>query len=333
VHHILGGRQRWVRFSGVATEWDFVEAPSQLLEEWAWDAGILRSFATNADGQPIPTELVARMRAAKEFGKGYFARTQMFYAAASYRLHLDRPADLTAAVQELQARYDLFGSLPGTHFEDSFGHLEAYTSAYYTYMWSLVIAKDMFSAFRPDDLFDAAVAHRYRDEILARGGSEDAAALVADFLGRPYSFDAFGAWLDTPIKAPRSRGPSEHRSVGGEQQEAFERHDGQRRRPLPAGHLAAVADRRDDEQADLQDRDPAKRDRHQLGELQALGVHGEEQDERRRAAHEEDHAARAAVGFGPVAREQRPEQVQAGQDQHRGEREQRPGDRVEAALR
>lgn len=203
VHHVLGGRQRWVRFSGVATEWDFVEAPSQLLEEWAWDAEILRSFATDTDGQPIPTELVARMRAAKEFGKGYFARTQMFYAAASYRLHLDRPADLTAAVAELQARYDLFGGLPGTHFEDSFGHLEAYTSAYYTYMWSLVIAKDMFSAFRPDDLFDAGVAHRYRDQILARGGSEDAAVLVADFLGRPYSFDAFGAWLDTPIEAPR----------------------------------------------------------------------------------------------------------------------------------
>jgi thimet oligopeptidase len=202
VHHILGGRQRWVRFSGVATEWDFVEAPSQLLEEWAWDAEILRSFATDADGQPIPTELVARMRAAKEFGKGYLARTQMFYAAVSYRLHLDRPADLTRAVEDLQARYDLFATLPGTHFQDSFGHLEAYTSAYYTYMWSLVIAKDMFSAFRADDLFDEAVAHRYRDEILARGGSADAAALVETFLGRPYSFDAFGAWLDRPITAP-----------------------------------------------------------------------------------------------------------------------------------
>ncbi|MDT4997425.1 MAG: thimet oligopeptidase [Pseudonocardiales bacterium] len=203
VHHILGGRQRWVRFSGVATEWDFVEAPSQLLEEWAWDAGILRSFATDGDGQPIPTELVGRMRAAKEFGKGYLARTQMFYAAVSYQLHLDRPADLTAAVEKLQARYDLFGTLPGTHFQDSFGHLEAYTSAYYTYMWSLVIAKDMFSAFHPDDLFDAGVAHRYRDEILAPGGSEDAAALVANFLGRQYSFDAFGAWLDRPVNAPR----------------------------------------------------------------------------------------------------------------------------------
>jgi thimet oligopeptidase len=195
VHHVLGGQQRWVRFSGVATEWDFVEAPSQMLEEWAWDAEILRSFALDEDGQPIPAELVERMRAAKEFGKGYFARTQMFYAALSYRLHLDRPADITATLRELQARYDLFDYLEGTHFHASFGHLEGYTSAYYTYMWSLVIAKDLFSAFDPHDMFDPVVAGRYRDEILAPGGSADAADLVASFLGRPYSFEAFGRWL------------------------------------------------------------------------------------------------------------------------------------------
>ncbi|MFN2518912.1 MAG: M3 family metallopeptidase, partial [Jatrophihabitantaceae bacterium] len=195
VHHVLGGAQRWVRFSGVATEWDFVEAPSQMLEEWAWDAQVLRSFAHDGDGNPIPTELVDRMRAAKEFGKGYLARTQMFYAALSYRLHLGLPEDLTAAARELQARYDLFDYIDGTHFYASFGHLEGYTSAYYTYMWSLVIAKDMFSAFHPSDLLERTVAHRYRDEILARGGSADAADLVAKFLGRPYSFDAFGQWL------------------------------------------------------------------------------------------------------------------------------------------
>ena len=192
---MLGGGQRWARFSGVATEWDFVEAPSQMLEEWAWDAHVLGSFAHDADGHAIPAELVERMRAAKEFGKGYAARTQMFYAALSYELHLHRPADITATLRELQATYDLFDYIEGTHFQASFGHLEGYTSAYYTYMWSLVIAKDMFSAFDSGDLFDETVAHRYRDEVLARGGSADAAELVAKFLGRPYSFDAFGQWL------------------------------------------------------------------------------------------------------------------------------------------
>jgi thimet oligopeptidase len=200
VHHILAGGQQWARFSGVATEWDFVEAPSQMLEEWAWDPQILASFGLDEDGNPIHAELVERMRAAKDFGKGYFVRTQMFYAALSYQLHLNRPDDITALVRELQAKYDLFDYIDGTHFHASFGHLEGYTSAYYTYMWSLVIAKDMFSAFDPKDLFDPAVAHRYRDEVLARGGNADAAELVTNFLGRPYSFEAFGHWVaEAPV--------------------------------------------------------------------------------------------------------------------------------------
>ncbi|MEI5673487.1 MULTISPECIES: M3 family metallopeptidase [unclassified Nocardioides] len=195
VHHVLGGRGEWARFSGVATEWDFVEAPSQMLEEWAWDADILATFATDASGTPIPADLVARMRAADDYGKGIYARVQMFYASMSYWFHTSRPDDLTAAMRELQARYSPFPYVEGTHMFASFGHLGGYSSAYYTYMWSLVIAKDLFSAFDPDNLFDPEVAGRYRDRVLAPGGAQDAADLVADFLGRPYSFDAFAAWL------------------------------------------------------------------------------------------------------------------------------------------
>jgi thimet oligopeptidase len=204
VHHILGGDQRWARFSGVATEWDFVEAPSQMLEEWAWNAEVLQTFAVDPDGAPIPAELVAGMRAAKEFGKGIFVRTQIFYTALSYLLHRDLPADHTAAVVQAQRRYDLVDHLDGTHFQAAFGHLSGYTSAYYTYLWSLVIAKDLFSAFDPSDLFAPSAAHRYRDRVLAPGGSKDAAELVTDFLGRPFSFDAFAAWLDREPLAARS---------------------------------------------------------------------------------------------------------------------------------
>lgn len=195
VHHVLGGSGEWTRFAGVATEWDFVEAPSQMLEEWAWDADVLRTFAVSEAGEPIPVDLVARMRAADEFGKGYHVRTQMFYAAMSYWFHTSRPADLTAAMRELQERYSPFPYIEDTHMFASFGHLSGYSSGYYTYQWSLVIAKDLFSAFDPDDLFDATVARRYRDRVLVPGGSRDAADLVADFLGRPYTFDAYAAWL------------------------------------------------------------------------------------------------------------------------------------------
>ncbi|NPC97219.1 M3 family metallopeptidase [Nocardioides sp. zg-DK7169] len=198
VHHVLGGHQRWVAFSGVATEWDFVEAPSQMLEEWAWDPAVLASFATNAAGEPIPADLVERMRAADDYGKGIQARVQMFYAAMSYWFHVERPADLTARTRELQARYSPYPYVEGTHMFASFGHLGGYSSAYYTYMWSLVIAKDLFSAFDEGDLFDPVVAGRYRDTVLARGGSKDAADLVADFLGRPYTFEAYARWLARP---------------------------------------------------------------------------------------------------------------------------------------
>ncbi|HEV7204865.1 MAG TPA: M3 family metallopeptidase [Jatrophihabitans sp.] len=203
VHHVLGGQQRFARFSGVATEWDFVEAPSQMLEEWAWDADVLQTFALDAEGTPIPRDLVERMRAAKDFGKGLFVRNQLFYTAVSYELHRDRPADLTERVRELQGTYDLSVYLEDTHFHASFGHLGGYSSAYYTYLWSLVIAKDLFSAFDAGNMFDPAVAGRYRDCILARGGSADAADLVEEFLGRPFSFDAFAAWLDRSPVAVR----------------------------------------------------------------------------------------------------------------------------------
>ncbi len=194
VHHVLGGRGRWTRFAGVATEWDFVEAPSQMLEEWAWDAAVLQTFATDEAGEPIPSALVERMRRADDYGKGIYARTQMYYAAMSYWFHADRPADLTARMIELQEQYAPFAYIDGTRMFASFGHLAGYSSAYYTYMWSLVIAKDLFSAFG-DDMFEPDVARRYRDRVLAPGGSKDAADLVADFLGRPYTFDAYADWL------------------------------------------------------------------------------------------------------------------------------------------
>lgn len=195
IHHVLAGRGDWLRFSGVATEWDFVEAPSQMLEEWAWDADVLATFARDADGETIPAALVDRMRAADDFGKGYQARTQMFYAALSYDLHVNPTDDLTARLIELMGKYSVFPYLPGTHMHTHFGHLDGYSSAYYTYMWSLVIAKDLFSAFDREDLFDPEVAGAYRDKVLSQGGRKDAADLVEDFLGRPYTFEAYAAWL------------------------------------------------------------------------------------------------------------------------------------------
>ena len=199
LHHLLGGRTRYAAHSGVATEWDFVEAPSQLLEEWTWDAGVLGRFARHVEtGAPIPGELVARMRAADEYGKGLMVRQQMFYAALSLELHRRDPAGLDAGAlgDQLMARYTPFRPVPGTWFHLAFGHLEGYSAIYYTYMWSLVIAKDLLTPFREAGLMDPATARRYRAAVLEPGGSRPAAALVEDFLGRPTRFDAYRAWLE-----------------------------------------------------------------------------------------------------------------------------------------
>ncbi|HTP29614.1 MAG TPA: M3 family metallopeptidase, partial [Anaeromyxobacteraceae bacterium] len=199
MHHVLGGHTRFATQSGVATEWDFVEAPSQMLEEWVSDPDALEPFARHVETDaPIPADLVRRMREADEYGKGLWVRQQIFYAAVSLELHRRDPQtlDATRLVSELQEAYTPFRHVPGTYFHASFGHLDSYSAIYYTYLWSLAIAKDFFGVFRRAGLNDPRTAERYRRAILEPGGSRPAAELVQAFLGRPFSFDAFREWLE-----------------------------------------------------------------------------------------------------------------------------------------
>jgi thimet oligopeptidase len=201
LHGVLGGHQRWAGISGVATERDFVEAPSQMLEEWARDAKTLQSFAIHYQTrQPIPMALAQKLRAADEFGKGLGVRQQMYYAATSLDFHNRDPKglDTTKLSAQLQEKYTPFKYVPDTHFQTAFGHLDGYSAVYYTYMWSLVIAKDMFSAFSAQgDIMKPEAAMKYRHAVLEAGGSKPAAELVKDFLGRPYGFKAYENWLNT----------------------------------------------------------------------------------------------------------------------------------------
>ena len=197
LHHLLAGRQRWLSVSGITTEWDFVEVPSQLFEEWGRDATVLQRFARHHEtGEPIPLPLVERMRAAEEFGKGLDTRVQMFYAALALEYFRSDPAglDTTEVVRRLKTRFVPYPFEEGTALQASFGHLEGYSALYYTYMWSLVLAKDLLGAFG-GNLLDEATARRYRRCVLEPGGSQDAEVLVASFLGRPFAFDAFERWL------------------------------------------------------------------------------------------------------------------------------------------
>ncbi|MBI4364370.1 MAG: Zn-dependent oligopeptidase [Candidatus Latescibacteria bacterium] len=198
LHAIFGGQNAWAPVAGTATERDFVEAPSQMFEEWIWDPAVLRTFARHHQtGEPIPVELVQKMRRADAFGRALSTATQAFYSAVSLNLY-NRPPDRVntdATVAELEPKYTPVPTMTDTHMQTSFGHLDGYSAYYYTYSWSLVISKDMFSAFDKKDLLSPNAAKRYREVVLAPGGTRPAREMVREFLGRDYDFQAFDAWL------------------------------------------------------------------------------------------------------------------------------------------
>jgi thimet oligopeptidase len=201
LQHTFSGHTRW---AGTAQyhEWDFVEAPSQLLEEWVDDAPTLRTFArhyqTNA---PIPTALVAKMKAAQSFGRGLDVRRQMVYASVSLAYHDRDPKglDTDRVLAEMEQRFTPQPHVEHTEMQSSFGHLVGYGAGYYTYMWSLVIARDLLTPFRAAGLLDRGVAGRYRRMVLEPAGEKPAAQLVRDFLGRPFNIEAYGRWINEGV--------------------------------------------------------------------------------------------------------------------------------------
>jgi thimet oligopeptidase len=201
VHNLLGGHRRWYGTSGTPSERDFIETQSQMLEEWTYDAPTLATFAKHYQtNEPIPGELVAQLRRAAVFGQALGARGQMMMAKLSLSLHERDPrtADPDAILRDFQSRYMPYQYPDNIHMETRFTQLANtnYGAAYYTYMWSNVIAKDLFARFDRANLLAPAVARRFRETLLTPGGSKPAAALVQDFLGRPFDSRAWEAWLN-----------------------------------------------------------------------------------------------------------------------------------------
>jgi thimet oligopeptidase len=197
LHLIFSGRQQWGMANMGGLEWDFIEAPSQMLENWVWDYETLRRFAVNAEGQPIPRALVERMNRARGFAEAFGDKRQLGLSAVSLAYHLQPPGDgdLTQVYRTAYNRYSTVPLPEGLHPQASFGHLTGYSAIYYTYMWSKAISTDLFTRFERSGLRDPATARRYREMVLAPGSSKPAATLVSDFLGRPLSLDAYRARL------------------------------------------------------------------------------------------------------------------------------------------
>jgi thimet oligopeptidase len=198
MHEVLGGRQRWSAQSGITTEGDFVEVPSQMLEEFFEDYDVVAGFAKHFEtGEPLPRDVFARMVKASAHGRALSTLTQVMYATYSLETH-DRVAselDLDALLREGYDRFSRYEFVDGNRMYAAFTHLVGYTSNYYTYLYDKVMALEFFAEFDKKNLIEGPVAMRYRREVLEPGGSKPARELVQNFLGREVSMEALKKWL------------------------------------------------------------------------------------------------------------------------------------------
>jgi thimet oligopeptidase len=198
MHALLGGHQDWAGISGIATEGDFVEVPSQMLEEFFRDHRLLATFAHHYEtNEPIPAKLVAKMNRAGAFGRADSIRTQLFYTTCSLETHTEDPAtlDLDQLFESLYERFLPYQWIPGNRMYAAFTHLVGYSSNYYTYLYDKVIALDFFAQFDKTNLIDDPIAMKYRRTVLDPGGSLPGKEIVQRFLGRSQSTEAFTDWI------------------------------------------------------------------------------------------------------------------------------------------
>jgi thimet oligopeptidase len=199
MHQILSGQGKWAGTGGSNVEGDFVESPSQMLEEMFHDTTILQSFGKNyKTGETIPASLIAKMNAASAYGRGRWLQDQLLYSTYALQLHNQDPKtlDFDALWADDYKRFSPFALVQGTHFFAVFTHIEGYASNYYTYVLDKVIALDFFAQFDKHDLLDGPTAMRYRRTVLEPGATKPASELVRDFLGRPQGMDAITAWMN-----------------------------------------------------------------------------------------------------------------------------------------
>jgi len=193
--HATLSKTRYALNAGTSTELDFVEAPSQMLEDWIFDRKVLKLFAEVCPScTPVPDELIEKARSAREFTKGSQTARQHLYASFDLALHGPDAPEPMGLWRRMEGGTPL-GYVAGTTFPAGFSHVAGgYGAGYYGYLWSLVVAMDLRTAFAADRL-DPAVGKRYRETVLSQGGQRPPEQLVRDFLGRDVSPKAFFDYL------------------------------------------------------------------------------------------------------------------------------------------
>ncbi len=159
LHHLLT-QSELASFSGTSTVRDFVEAPSQMFEEWAWSREVLDLFAAHhKSGDKIPDALFNAMVASRSFGRALATQRQLFLAMLDLEYHSrGTPLNTTSVLKEVQNAFDSFPYVDGTHFQSSFGHLVGYEAGYYGYQWALSLSRDVLTRFKKEGLLNTATA-------------------------------------------------------------------------------------------------------------------------------------------------------------------------------
>ena len=187
--HGIFAEGRYPSLTGTSVSRDFVELPSQIMENWAFEPEYLNSFAKHYQtGEPIPAELIEKVVAAKNYLAGYAQVRQLHYGLLDMSWHTltELPSESTVDFEaKALAPYAVMPAVEGAAFSGSFSHIFSggYSAGYYSYKWAEVLEADAFSLFKEKGIFNTEVAASFRKNILSKGGAEDEAVIYRNFRG------------------------------------------------------------------------------------------------------------------------------------------------------
>ncbi len=195
LHHLLSEAELSAQ-AGISAAHDFIEVPSQLFENWAWDYNALSLFARHYEtGEILPQVMYTKMLAARNLGSGINALQQIFYGLLDMTLHNrfnpDDKVTTTEVVRQLQNSITPFPFLEGTYMEAGFDHLTGYAAGYYGYLWAKVYAEDIFSVFQQNGIFNRELGLKLKDSLLSQGSKIEEHDMLLTFLGREPDDGAF----------------------------------------------------------------------------------------------------------------------------------------------
>ena len=187
--HGMFAQGRYGSLTGTNVSRDFVELPSQIMENWAFEPEYLNSFAKHYQtGEPIPAELIEKIVAAKNYLAGYAQVRQLHYGYLDMAWHTltELPAEGTIEFeQKVLSKYSVMPAVEGAAFSTSFSHIFSggYSAGYYSYKWAEVLEADAFSLFKEKGIFNTEVSSSFRENILSKGGTDEASVLYRNFRG------------------------------------------------------------------------------------------------------------------------------------------------------